>query len=299
MLILPSLYAIQVGNFGYFLFLFLLGTLFFLARSLSRHYGMEWTHRFLLALFWGNFALHFLKLLSPFSMKSFPFFFTRSSLENFCAILIVTSPFIYLYGNAYWKDYLYYIGIVSGVMVYLAPTAAIGADLSNPANFLEVMRFYLCHAPLVIGGYLTVDSGFHKLDYHRLWAVPFCFVAVNLVVLFNAVFLGLVLHYPGWPSTWAELSDRSLFTNQSYTFGPFPSLDPLFEDWLYPILPPFLCTYYVEGEIHFTPSIWQLIPVGFATLVLGPILSFPYESRHMKIDCLVLKEKIARRRATF
>lgn len=285
------LLTIQIGNFGYFLFLFLLGTLVYVSRQLCSHFGKGFSNRLILTLLWGNFALHFLKQLSPFYMLDFPFSLTRSSLENYCAVLIVASPFIYQFGNDYLKDYLYYIGVISGVIVYLFPTAALGADLRDPAVFFDVMRFYLCHAPLVICGFLMVDQGFHRLDYHRLWAIPFLFVAVNFMVFVNAVFMGPVLHFPGWPITWSGISNRDGFVNQSMTFGPPPAFDAIFISWLYPILPPGLCTYYVDGVIHFTPAVWQFLPVGFATLVLGPLLALPYEKRHMKMDFLAFVQK--------
>ena len=45
----------------------------------------------------------------------------QSSLENFCAILIVISPFVFVFGNDYLKDYLFYVGIVSGITMVFIP----------------------------------------------------------------------------------------------------------------------------------------------------------------------------------
>ena len=288
--------GVAFGNTLYFLFILLLIALVFGTRSLCRRFGKEFTRNLLLILYWSNFALHFLKQFNPYYISRLPNSLGSSSLENFCAILIVISPFVFVFGNDYLKDYLFYVGIVSGIMVYLVPTGALGRDLGDLDSLLEVLRFYGCHAPLVIGGYLMVEEGLHRLDYHRLWAIPLMFTAVNGVVFLNGVFLGFVLHFPGWPSTWEQFSDRDCFVNQSFTFGPMRQFDGTL-GWVYKLMIPGLQTYHnSNGELCFVPVIYMLIPLYIATALFGPWLCYKYEKRHYRMDFEEWKQRLKMRR---
>ena len=292
----PFLYlSVEKGNFLYFFFIAFLFAGTFLCRSLCRHFGKKFAHEFVLVLLWMNFAFHFLKQLNPFYLADFPFSIGRSSLENFCALLICAAPFIYLSKNRYLKDYLYYVGLLSGIVVYLIPTGALGRDLSSMDNLLETIRFYGCHFPLVAVPVVMVDAGLHELDYHRLPALPFLFVAANAIVLLNGVLMSFVFRFPGWPHTLEEFIDRAGFVNQSATFGPPPSLDPIL-GWLYPYLIPGLMTFVVDGTRYFTPCVYLFFPVALVTLVFGPVLCFPFEKRHMKLDLEGLRQKAMLRR---
>lgn len=284
--------SVEKGNFLYFFFIFLLLFLVVFFRLIAKNRGQAWTRKFILALMWGNFILHFAKQLNPCYLMNFPFSFGRSSLENLCAVLICISPFIFLWGNDYLKDYVFYLGIVSGVLVYFLPTGALGKDLGDMDNLLEAIRFYSCHAPLVICGFLMVDRGLHKLNYHRLWAVPITFVAINFFVVLNAFFMSFVIRYPDWPHTLEAFFDRDGFVNQSASFGPPTSLDSII-GWAYPYLPPILMTIRIDGVIYFTPSLYLLLPVALATLILGPLMSLPYERRHFLLDREAMKQKKA------
>lgn len=109
--------GIAIFSFPYFLCMLLVLSSAVLLVLLCKSLGKRFANRLILLILWANFALHFLKQLSPFYLEDFPTSLSKSSFENLCSVLIVISPFLYLYGGKYGRDYLYYIGMVSCLVV--------------------------------------------------------------------------------------------------------------------------------------------------------------------------------------
>ena len=276
--------AVRYGNWLYFTLIFLMLGATILLLWLTKKKGKRWADRFVFYMLWINFALHFLKQLNPYYMAEFPFSLTRSSPENLCAVLVIAAPLINCFGNAYAKAYLYYIGFLSGWLVFFTPTTAIGRDLGNLENAIEVFRFYSCHAPLILGGLMMVASGNHKLDYRRLWAIPFAFVLVELVIVINAIFMQLV-NIPGWATSWQRLISRDYFVNQSLSFGPPPGMDKVGNAWFYYFyMATLTCFPLGNGEWFFLPAVWIGPAIAFGTMIAGIPLCYFWERRHLQED---------------
>ncbi len=287
-----GLLSVQLFNFPYFLFIAIALSCFVVSISFSKKLGKVWTNKFITILLWSNFALHFLKQLNPFYIASWPNGLGRSTAENLCAFLIMVSPFVYKYGNKYMKDYLFYIGSISSILVMIIPTGAIGLDLSQAENLLEVFRFYICHIPLLIVGYLMVDNGFHELNYHRLIALPFMFLLVEGILVLNGIILNAILYHLPWG---LFLSRGCELINSSLPFGPTPGMDKILSP-IYPYLIPYLMTYRVGEEIRFVPILYLTIPLILATAILGPLFALPFDKRRFKLDMEYLKAKRALKR---
>ena len=291
------LFAVRIGNFYYFLFIFLLFALVFFTLWLCHKFGKTFSYRFISIVLWANFALHFLKQFLPHIMNQWPVSLTDSALPNLCAVLIVAAPFIFHFGDVYTKDYLYYIGVLSGLLVYFVPTGAMRTDLEAGHYAFEVARFYLCHWPLVVCGLLMVEQGFHKLDWKRLWAIPFLFCGVLALITVDQILFGPLMKVPGYPHEWIgehgvlnRLNFESVYSNQSMQFGPQPGVDKMF-GWLYPYLIPGLMTYRVEGAIYFTPVIWIFPFIALGAAIIGPVMALPFEGKAMKMDILAWQQK--------
>jgi len=289
--------AVRYGNWLYFTLIFLMLGATILLLWLTKKKGKRWADRFVFYMLWINFALHFLKQLNPYYMAEFPFSLTRSSPENLCAVLVIAAPLVYCFGNAYAKDYLYYIGFLSGWLVFFTPTTAIGRDLGNLENAIEVFRFYSCHAPLILGGLMMVASGNHKLDYRRLWAIPFAFVLVELVIVINAIFMQLV-NIPGWATSWQRLISRDYFVNQSLSFGPPPGMDKVGNAWFYYLyMATLTCFPLGNGEWFFLPAVWIGPAIAFGTMIAGIPLCYYWERRHLQEDFEAFLQKARMRKA--
>jgi len=288
-----TMVAVRLGNFLYWLFIAILFVATFLSQSLCRRYGKDFAGKFILTILWTNFAFHFLKQLNPFYLADFPYSLKRSTPENLCALLILLAPFIFMWGGKHFKDYFFIVGTLSGLAVFFFPTEALNRPLDNAESLLEVSRFYLCHAPLVICPILMVGEGFHQLDYHRLLVVPLIFLGFETVIFINEILLklsGLV------NMDWVDLFSRN-FRNGALVFGPPSSLDR-FLGWLYVLIPPFLKYQSPSGILAFVPVLWLIVPLYLFGLPLGMAVLIPAEKRHMGIDLLTIRQKIKMRSLT-
>lgn len=305
---------IQFGNFFYLIPLFFLFTVIIVSTLLSRRFGKKFTRRYILVFLWGNFLLHFLKQLLPGYIDDQPYMLSKSSFENLCGGLVILSPFIFMWGNKYLKDYMFYIGIISGVGVYFYPSGIMNISLADPENLVEIIRFYACHLPLALCGFLMVDSGIHKLDYHRLWSIPFTFVCINFIVFLNSIFLwatgawtrfyGDINKLENWK---VFLSRRTMINNNASQIGP-PMIQTKDARWgtadLIPwdkFMIPYLQTYHMDVKgvdtVCYVPSLWLFIPVALVTPPIGFVMSFRWEHRHMKMDLVTIKQRIKMRRS--
>lgn len=305
--------VIQFGNFFHIIPIILLFAALIVSTILCRRFGKKFSKRLILILLWGNFCLHFLKQLLPGYINDQPYMVSHSSFENLCATLIILAPFIFMFGNKYFKDYLFYIGVISGLGPYLFPSGIMNISLADGENLVEIIRFYTAHMPLVICGFLMVDQGFHKLNYHRLWAIPFILMLVDTIVLLNSMFLwatgawtrfyGDISNVENWK---VFFSNRTMINNNASQIGP-PMIQTRNDRWgtadLIPwhkFMIPYLQYYYMEVKgvetICFVPIVWMFIPVTIITWPLGLILSAPWEHRHVRMDYTALKQIIKMRR---
>ena len=289
----PAVFLIgTIGSWMYFLPLFLtLGTAVFLA-LLCRKKGKVFTEKLVLWLLWGNFALHFLKQLNPYYWEEFPFALSRSSMENLCAITILFGPFLYHFGGKYGRDFLYYIGVVSGIVALIFPTGALGRDPGNLKDFLEITRYYVCHCALIYAGILIVAGGLHESNYRRLVALPALFLAQEALVLFNSLFL-ILIRFPGWPLEFAGAFARDSWVNQSMQVGPQAVMDGIFGPaYPYMFIPGLQVIHTSEG-LFFVPVLWLLPFSLLSVFIAGIFMIGKEEYRHIRVDYAVFKMRKA------
>lgn len=287
--------TVQMFNFLHLLFLGVLVFSSLTAYFLCLRFGKEFARRFCLVLIWGNFAIHFLKQLSPSYIAEWPTGLIRSTPENLCALLITVSPFVYLSKNRYLKDYLVVVGLVSGVMAILIPTVptGLGEKIQQSEGLLESIRYFACHVPLVLVGILSIAFDIHRPDYRRLWALPLLFMAAFLIIfLDDLVMAGIGLLKP---EPFYQLFSRD-FYNPSLVFGVTSNWDKVFS-WAYYWLIPFL--YHLpNGELAFVPVIWPLLALYFAVYPLFFLAYMPFQHKRMKEDFLALRARFKEKRAS-
>lgn len=255
---------IEIGNLPYVLLVLLLifGTAFLLV--LCRKKGPRFAYILCFSLLWVNFALHFLKQLNPYYLADAPYSWRTSTGENLCAVTIMLSPFIYLFGPRFLKGYTALISIISGTLVYLYPSTILGEPLYEMENLLEAIRFYFCHFPLVTVPILLLDAKIVKIDVRDAWTFSFLFMAHMGTVFLNEVclkFAGLT------EATWLDILSRD-YRNGALANGPGSTLDVLRP--LYFLLPHF----YIDGVLYFVPAIWAAVPL----LIFGPFIGLGFSS---------------------
>ena len=288
---------VQLGNFWYFLAIFLLFGVTALSMWLCHRFGKKFAYWYIAIILWANFALHFCKQFLPNYYTRWPDSLSDSFFPNLCAVLISISPFVFHWGNKYLKDYMYYLGIISGVAVYFVPTGAMRMDIPDMEYVFETTRFYLCHWPLVVCGLLMVEQGFHKLDWKRLWAMPIMYCGILALICLHVIVCGPLLKLQGFPHEWVGENGILYrapigveYSNQSMQFGPQLGVDKIF-GWAYPYLIPFLMTYKVDGTLYFTPVIWIAPFIAILTALFAPLMAAPFEHRQMRLDLIALSQK--------
>lgn len=308
---------VEVGNIHYFLWLAFLFACLFISLYLCKTFGKEFSRKYIEAILWINLAGHLLKQFFPYIMAEWPASISKSTPDNLCALYVLIAPFCFRFGNKYVKDYLFYMGVLSGLLAYLFPTSPVSEATHNMEYWwLETLRYYLCHMPIFVCGWLIALTGVHELDYKRIKWMPLFFFGAEAIIYLDALII-VALGWEGgdqvhdFASYWAYMLDRGAYSNGSAIVGPPAWMDG-FLGWAYGLMPPYLMVYYSDGSIHFleaynaetmgevirfTPFIYLVIPIYVARFTVLPLMAYPFEKRHMKIDRLLRKQKRQMKRA--
>ena len=187
---------------------------------------------------------------------------------NICGANIALFPFFFLTKNKYLKDYMFYVGLISGLIVLFYPQEPIakgGADIQM-AEFWDIMRFYFHHWMVGAVPLLMVLLKRHKLSYKRIWVAPVGVLMLRLFIILNQVFQSELGFIP--------LRDGGIipnYKNSSFIWGPLKydgSMDPiggifdkLCPSWFKTL--PVSCGGYGHeaGVVKYWPWFWMIFPV--------------------------------------
>ncbi len=277
---------IQLGNFYYFMYMILSLAIIGVVTYITQKQSKKVQKTIILGILFSGFILHFLKLVDKEYYNDLPYSLRKVSFENICAVSTLIFPFIFLTKSNKWKDYMYCFGILGGLGVLVYPNPAVG----HGAFSFETIRCYYCHLVLILSSILMVKCEFHKLDYHRLWKVPFTFFEVLVIILFNEIVLmatGLVE-----PNIY-NLLDRG-YRNSSFIFGPthgFDAIKPAIDVFVPKIFRVAPCGP-LKGEELYWPIIWMVLPAYVVLYGLAILIYLPFEKNHMKDDFRLFKQKL-------
>lgn len=263
---------VEFFNFYYFLYIVIAVVLFVILYIMLRKTSARTKKITIFILLLLNFALHFLKLAFEPYRSGLPAAVRKSTFENICAVSTLLFPWIFIGKNKYLKDYMFYVGVLSGLAALGVPTEALGKSAS-----FDTVRFYFCHTVLVISPLLTVCFGLHKLDYHRVFAVPALFLAVLSLILVNEVVLLAAGFVEGDLSTLLDPGVR----NSSFIFGPSPGFEGVAKILLV-FVPKIFTVQPLTGAPMFWPVVWLLFPAFIYLPVVSFLMSLPCEYTHVK-----------------
>ena len=259
---------VQFFNFYYFLYLGLavgvLIGLFLLLRNRSE----RTINVVLFSILMANFALHFLKLFADFYQERMPWVIRAVTPENICAVSVLIFPFFFLSKNKLLRDYIYYIGLISGIGATLFPIDVIAYN----AFEFETIRYYVAHSLIWIVPLLMVMLKTHTLEYKRILRVPLIALSVLCLILINEVILtgiGLVRH---------DILFSYEFRNAALIFGPNPAI-PFVGTMFLPLTPEiFTVIPFGEnaGTTFYWPIIWMIIPAYIYFCVIAGVLALPF-----------------------
>ena len=235
--------VIEWFNFWYFFFIALSAGLIVGLYFLLRNKSEKTQKAVLFSILAVGFLMHFLKVYYPPYSTDVDRMLRDSWFVNICAANIALFPFLFFIKNKYVKDYMVYIGIISGLIAIFYPQEPM-AKVDQLAEQLDILRFYFHHWMLVAVPMLMLLFKHHRLSYKRAWSAPTGLLLLMLFIMLNQIFqseLGFIpLRGDGFiiPN----------YKNTSYIWGPYNqngSLDPI-------------------GGIFaiFTPDIFKTVPVG-------------------------------------
>lgn len=232
--------------------------------------------------------LHFLKVyIPPYSVDEARML-RDSWFVNICGANIALFPFFFWSRNDKVKDYMFYIGVLSGLIALFYPQEPI-AKVDQYAEQLDIIRFYYHHWMVMAVPLMMVLFGHHKLSYKRLLSAPTGLLLLMLFIMLNQIFQSELGFIP--------LRDREEFfgigyKNTSYIWG--PGTNDAIGDFLALFTPNFFKTIPVgefAGQEKYWPWFWMIIPVYLLVTPLSFLLSMIFDHKSLKQDLQTLKQK--------
>lgn len=235
-----------------------------------------------------GFAMHFLKAyIPPYSVDEARHL-RDSWFVNICGANIALFPFLFWSKNDRVKDYMFYIGVISGLIALFYPQEPI-AKVDQLAEQLDIVRFYYHHWMVLAVPLLMVLFGHHKLSYKRLLSAPTGLLLLMLFIMLNQIFQSELGFIP--------LRNSGDFfgigyKNTSYIWG--PGTNDAIGDFLALFTPKIFKTVPVgefAGQVKYWPWFWLITPVYLLVTPLSFLLSLIFNGKTLVTDLKVRAHK--------
>lgn len=279
---------IAMFNGWYFFWLLLAAAgvvgLYFLLRNKSEK-TKKWVLFGFLAL---GLVLHFTKVYYPPYSTDEARMLRDSWFVNICAANIALFPFMFWSKNEKIRDYMFYIGVISGLIALFYPQEPM-AKVDQAAEQLDIIRFYYHHWMVLAIPLLMVLLGLHKLSYKRIWVAPTGLLLLMLFIMLNQLLMSELGFIP--------LRDRNNFfgidyKNTSYIWGPGEN-DAIgnFFAMLCPKCFKIVPVGEYAGQLKYWPWFWMIVPAYILVTPLSFGLSMIFDAKSLKKDIKKLFKK--------
>ena len=237
--------------------------------------------------------LHFLKVyIPPYSVDEARML-RDSWFVNICGANIALFPFLIWSKNQKVRDYMFYIGVISGLIALFYPQEPI-AKVDQAGEQLDIIRFYYHHWMVMAIPLLMVLLGHHKVSYKRVLAAPTGLLLMMLFIMLNQILqseLGFI-----------ALRDQDSFLmvgykNTSYIWGPGNwggNTPDAIGGFLAKFCPNFFKTVPVgefAGQMKYWPWFWLIVPCYVLLIPISFLLSLPFDAKSLKADVKKLFSK--------
>lgn len=246
-----------------------------------RHKSVLVQKTVLFSLLAAGLLMHFLKVyIPPYSVDEARML-RDSWFVNICGANIALFPFFFWSKNDKIKDYMFYIGVISGLIALVYPQEPI-AKLDQSAEQLDIIRFYYHHWMVMAVPLLMVLFGHHKLSYKRILAAPTGLLLLMLFIMLNQIFqseLGFI------PLRNGEDFFGIGYKNTSYIWG--PGTNDAIGEFLAWFTPPVFKTVPVgefAGQVKYWPWFWLITPVYILVTPLSFGLAVIFDHKALSED---------------
>lgn len=240
----------------------------------------------LFSLLAAGLLMHFLKVyIPPYSVDEARML-RDSWFVNICGANIALFPFFFWSKNDKIKDYMFYIGVISGLIALFYPQEPI-AKLDQSAEQLDIIRFYYHHWMVLAVPLLMVLLGHHKLSYKRILVAPTGLLLLMLFIMLNQIFqseLGFI------PLRNGEDFFGIGYKNTSYIWG--PGTNDAIGEFLAWFTPPVFKTVPVgefAGQVKYWPWFWLITPVYVLVTPLSFALAMVFDRKALAEDLKIRK----------
>ena len=230
---------------------------------------------------------HFLKVFIPPYSVDEARMLRDSWFVNICGANIGLFPFLFFSKNKYVKDYMFYVGVVSGLIALFYPQEPL-VKSNQIGEFWDIVRFYYHHWMVMAIPLLMVLLGHHTLSYRRILAAPIGLMLLMLFIMLNQVLqseLGFI------PLRDSDMFDVN-FKNSSYIWG--PDLPDTIGSILAHLCPNIFKTIPVgpyKGQAKYWPWFWLIVPVFTILTPLSFGLAMIFDHKNFAADVRILRDK--------
>lgn len=255
---------------------------------LLRHRSEKTQKLVLFGLLAFGLLLHFLKVyIPPYSVDEARML-RDSWFVNICGANIALFPFLFWSKNNRVKDYMFYIGVISGLIALFYPQEPI-AKTNQLGEQLDIIRFYYHHWMVLAVPMLMVLLGHHKISYKRVLSAPTGLLLLMLFIMLNQIFQSELGYIP--------LRNQEDFfgigyKNTSYIWG--PGTGDAIGEFLALFTPKIFRTVPVgefAGQIKYWPWFWLITPVYLLVTPLSVLIALVFDHASLSEDVQGFRQK--------